>query len=163
MAENDIEIERKFLVGGDFSGDVLAAVPIKQGYLCCDAVRTVRVRLRGDKGFITVKGRPEEGHLARYEWEKEISAADAENLLKLAVPGMIDKTRYLVPGPDGHMWEVDEFHGANEGLLLAEVEMRSEGEQVELPSWVGKEVTDDHRFYNSHLCAHPFEIWKNEI
>ena len=117
------EIERKFLVAGDFRGEVSGASHIVQGYLSTTPGRSVRVRLRDEQGWITVKG-PMRG-LTRIEWEKEIPAGEAQLLLSLCEPGVIDKTRHLVPAPDGHVWEVDEFHGDNAGLLVAEVRRRS--------------------------------------
>lgn len=154
------EIERKFLVAGDFSKGVSCSLPIVQGYLCSDARRTVRVRVCGDSGFITVKGASDESGLSRFEWEKEIPASDAMSLLELALPGVISKTRHLVPCPDGvHTWEVDEFHGDNEGLLLAEIELSSEDEAFERPDWLGKEVTGDPTYYNSALSRNPYKNW----
>lgn len=156
-----VEIERKFLVRGEFKPFATASLAIKQGYLCCDAVRTVRVRTKGEKGYITVKGRNYHGGLARFEWEKEITAAEAEALLALANPGVIDKVRHLVPSEDGvHTWEVDEFHGENEGLVMAEIELGSETETFPLPEWIGEEVTGDKRYYNSYLSIHPYKTWK---
>lgn len=153
------EIERKFLVAGDFRGEVSGASRIKQGFLSSVPGRTVRVRVRGDKGYLTVKG-PAQG-LTRFEWEKEIPAEEAELLLRLCEPGMIDKTRYLVPSTDGrHTWEVDEFHGDNEGLVVAEIELSSEDETFERPAWLGAEVTGDRRYYNSCLIRHPYKDWK---
>ena len=154
------EIERKFLVAGDFRGEVSGASHIVQGYLSSARGRTVRVRLRDDRGWITVKG-PAQG-LTRIEWEKEIPAGEAQLLLSLCEPGAIDKTRHLVPAADGHVWEVDEFHGDNEGLLVAEVELGAEDEPFTRPAWVGEEVTGDRRYYNSSLTKHPFKDWKEE-
>lgn len=149
------EIERKFLVRGGFKELSFNAVEIKQGYLCSDPERTVRVRVRGDKGFITIKGAGNGSGTTRFEWEKEISREEAESLLGLSEPGMIDKTRYLVRNTDGvHVWEVDEFHGRHEGLVIAEIELSSEDEPFDRPSWLGEEVTGDPRFYNSFLSSH---------
>ena len=153
------EIERKFLVAGDFHGEVSGASRIKQGFLSSVPGRTVRVRVRDDKGYLTVKG-PAQG-LTRFEWEKEIPAEEVGLLLRLCEPGMIDKTRYLVPSTDGrHTWEVDEFHGDNEGLVVAEIELSSEDEAFERPAWLGAEVTGDRRYYNSCLIRHPYKDWK---
>ena len=153
------EIERKFLVAGDFHGEVSGASRIKQGFLSSVPGRTVRVRVRDDKGYLTVKG-PAQG-LTRFEWEKEIPAEKAGLLLRLCEPGMIDKTRYLVPSTDGrHTWEVDEFHGDNDGLVVAEIELSSEDEAFERPAWLGAEVTGDRRYYNSCLIRHPYKDWK---
>ena len=154
------EIERKFLVAGDFRGEVSGASHIVQGYLSTTPGRSVRVRLRDEQGWITVKG-PMRG-LTRIEWEKEIPADEAEQLLALCGPGVIDKTRHLVPAPDGHVWEVDEFHGDNAGLLVAEVELGSEDEAFCRPAWLGEEVTGDRRYYNSSLTKRPYKDWKEE-
>jgi CYTH domain-containing protein len=126
-----------------------------QGYICSDPDRTVRVRVRGDKGFLTIKGQSSEDGLSRFEWEKEIPVSEALELMNLCVSGVIDKTRYLVPY-GGHTYEVDVFHGANEGLVLAEIELADEQEMFEKPSWLGEEVTGDVRYYNSMLSLHPF-------
>ena len=155
------EIERKFLVAGDFRGEVSGASHIVQGYLSSARGRTVRVRLRDDRGWITVKG-PARG-LTRIEWEKEIPAEEAQLLLSLCEPGVIDKTRHLVPSADGkHTWEVDEFHGDNAGLLVAEIELASEDDAFPRPAWLGEEVTGDRRYYNSSLTKHPYKDWKDE-
>lgn len=160
MANGYFEIERKFLVKGSFKEFSTAHQRIRQGYLCCDRVRTVRVRTRGDKGYLTIKGRPADGQLGRFEWEKEIPVAEAEALFALAEPGSIDKTRYIVPSGDGkHFWEVDEFYGDNDGLVLAEMEMDSEEDIFDIPDWIGEEVTADHRYYNSYLSVHPYKTW----
>ena len=149
------EIERKFLVSGEFRQDSPESYRIMQGYICSDPDRTVRARVRGDKGFLTIKGRGSEDGLSRYEWEKEISVTEAVELMALCGSGVIDKTRYLVPFGK-HTYEVDVFHGANEGLVLAEIELSDEQEAFEKPSWLGEEVTGDVRYYNSMLCLHPF-------
>ena len=154
------EIERKFLVAGDFRREVSGASRIIQGFLSSAPGRTVRVRVRDDKGYLTVKG-PAQG-LTRFEWEKEIPAAEAEQLLQLCEPGAIDKTRYLVPAADGHVWEVDEFHGDNAGLVVAEIELGSEDEPFERPAWLGAEVTGDRRYYNSSLTHCPYKEWKDK-
>ena len=149
------EIERKFLVSGEFRQDSPESYRIMQGYICSDPDRTVRVRVRGDKGFLTIKGRSSEDGLSRYEWEKEIPVTEAAELMALCGSGVIDKTRYLVPFGK-HTYEVDVFHGANEGLVLAEIELSDEQEAFEMPSWLGEEVTGDVRYYNSMLSLHPF-------
>lgn len=154
------EIERKFLVAGDFRKEVTGESRIVQGFLNSAPGRTVRVRIRGDKGTLTVKG-PARG-LTRFEWEKEIPLAEAEQLLALCEPGVIDKTRCLVPSADGrHTWEVDVFHGDNEGLVVAEIELASEQESFPRPDWLGEEVTEDRRYFNSCLISHPYKDWKN--
>ena len=158
---NNCEIERKFLVGGDFKTQAFKATPIKQGYLSSVQERIVRVRLKGDQGFITIKGKADETGLSRFEWEKEIAKEDTLALLALCEPGMIDKTRYLVKNTDGkHTWEVDVFHGDNEGLVLAEIELDSEEDAFDKPTWLGKEVTGDDRYYNSMLMKNPYKNWK---
>lgn len=147
-----LEIERKFLVRGDFSKDAFESVRIIQGYLSSNPDRTVRVRTWGDKGFITIKGRSNASGAARFEWEKEIPAADVVALLELAEPGVLDKTRHLIKNTDGrHTWEVDEFHGCWEGLVMAEIELGAEDEPFDKPEWLGEEVTGDERYYNSWL------------
>lgn len=152
------EIERKFLVTGDFSREVYRAERIVQGYICSQPGRTVRVRIRGEEGFLTIKGPSTDDGLSRYEFERPLSLADAEDLFKLCEPGAIDKVRHLVRSGN-HTWEVDVFHGANEGLILAEIELSSTGESFEKPEWIGKEVTGDRRYYNSMLTKHPYAEW----
>ena len=153
------EIERKFLVTGDFKSSARKATRITQGYLSSVPERTVRVRVKGEKGFITIKGIGSESGASRFEWEKEIPVAEVQELLKICEPGVIDKTRYLVEaGP--HTFEVDEFYGDNEGLTVAEVELASENETFERPAWLGQEVTGDVRYYNSMLMKNPYKNWK---
>lgn len=159
-----MEIERKFLVvGDDFRRQAYASDRIKQGYICSGHGRTVRVRLRGGRGYLTIKGPSIDGGLSRYEFEKEITCEEAEQLFRLCEPGIIDKTRYLVKSPDGnHTFEVDEFYGDNDGLVIAEVELSSPDEPYEKPDFIGEEVTGDKRYYNSHLRKNPYKMWKNE-
>ena len=155
------EIERKFLVSGDFKKEVFESTDIKQGYLCGGSGVTVRARVRGDKGYLTIKGRRNVNGISRFEWEKEITREEAETLLALAEGGYIEKTRHLVKNTDGrHTWEVDVFHGANEGLVVAEIELASEDEPFDRPEWLGREVSDDHRYYNSQLLKNPYKNWK---
>lgn len=155
------EIERKFLVAGDYKSEAYTSVRITQGYLSRVPERVARVRIKGDKGFITIKGTTNDTGLSRFEWEKEIPLADAQSLLKLAEPGVIDKTRHLIKNTDGrHIWEVDEFHGDNEGLVMAEIELESENDLFDKPSWLGKEVTGDKRYYNAYLSENPYRLWK---
>lgn len=155
------EIERKFLVVGDFKKYAHDSVRICQGYLSSVAERVVRVRVRGDKGFITIKGESNDSGVSRFEWEKEISVDDALSLLKLAETGVIDKTRYLVKNTDGiHTWEVDEFQGDNTGLAVAEIELNNENENFDRPAWLGEEVTGDQRYYNSALSKNPYKNWR---
>ena len=153
------EIERKFLVKGSFKEAAFDALRITQGYLSTSPGRSVRVRLRGDRGFLTIKGPSRDGGLSRFEWEKEIGADDARALLALCEPGIIDKTRWLVKA-GRHTCEVDEFHGDNEGLVVAEVELGAPDEAFEKPDWLGEEVTGVRRYYNSALSKNPYKIWK---
>ena len=144
------EIERKFLVVGEFKSQAYNHTHIQQGYIASGNGRTVRVRIRDDKGYLTIKGPS----------EREIPLQDAQDLMQICEPGIIDKTRYLVKAEDGiHTWEVDEFHGDNEGLIMAEIELGSEGEAFTKPAFIGQEVTGDRRYYNSHMRKHPFKSW----
>ena len=153
------EIERKFLVKGDFKQEVFKSTRITQGYLSSVPERTVCVRVKGEKGFITIKGIGNESGASRYEWEKEIPVDEVRELLRICEPGVIDKTRYLVKnGP--YTFEVDEFYGDNEGLTVAEIELPDEQAQFERPEWLGEEVTGDVRFYNSMLMKNPYKNWK---
>lgn len=152
------ETERKFLVVGDFRPEVTKATRITQGYLSSVPERTVRVRIKGDKGFITVKGIGSDSGASRFEWEKEIPAEDARELLAICEPGVIDKTRYIIPA-GRRFFEVDEFYGDNEGLILAEIELGDENEEFVRPEWLGEEVTGDVRYYNSMLMKKPFKTW----
>lgn len=152
------EIERKFLVSGEFKHMAHKETRITQGYLCSVPERTVRVRTKDDKGFITIKGIGNDSGASRYEWEKEIPAEEVQELLKICEPGVIDKTRYQVKaGP--HTYEIDEFYGENQGLIVAEVELKHEHEAFEKPEWLGMEVTGDVKYYNSMLMKHPFTRW----
>ena len=154
-----IEIERKFLVKDDsFKTAAFAKNHIAQGYLSSVPERTVRVRIKGNKGFITIKGASNDAGLSRFEWEKEIPLAEAEKLLLLCEKGVIDKTRFEIK-LGSHVFEVDEFYGENEGLVVAEVELSSEDESFEKPNWLGKEVTGDVKYYNSMLMKNPFKSW----
>lgn len=153
-----VEIERKFLVQGDYKSLAVSHSRIKQGYICSGRGRTVRVRLRDDKGYLTIKGPSLNGGLSRYEFEKEISVDEALSLLCLCEPGMVDKIRWLVP-VGKHVFEVDEFFGENEGLVVAEVELAEEAEDFERPAFLGMEVTGDRRYYNSSLKANPYKTW----
>ena len=152
------EIERKFLVTGEYKSQAYAQSRIVQGYISSARGRTVRVRIRDGRGFLTIKGATNESGTSRYEWEKEIPLDEARELLKLCEPGIIDKTRYLVRSGQ-HTFEVDEFYGENEGLTVAEVELSSEDEPFVKPAFVGREVTGDARYYNSQLMKHPFTTW----
>lgn len=153
------EIERKFLVRGDFKSEAFQSTHIIQGYLSHKP--SVRVRIRGNSGYLTIKGPVNESGLSRFEWEKEIAVDEALALLELAEPGHIEKTRYLIRNTDGkHTWEVDEFHGDNEGLVMAEIELADENDAFDKPEWIAEEVTGDPRYYNSRLKEHPFKTWK---
>jgi CYTH domain-containing protein len=151
-----VEIERKFLVRDDSWNDGTPGVRIAQGYLSLDPGRSVRVRLAGENAWLTVKGRSE--GLARAEFEYPIPADDARALLEICLPSVIDKTRHRV-GFGGHLWEIDVFHGANEGLVMAEVELDDASFPPALPPWAGEEVSDDFRYYNTSLASRPFGLW----
>lgn len=153
-----LEIERKFLVKGEFRNEAGKASKIIQGYLSSVPERTVRVRLKGDRGFITVKGSEDESGTTRFEWEREISFAEAEELLKICEPGIIEKIRYEIRH-EGHLFEIDEFSGENTGLVIAEVELTSKNEYFEIPGWLGKEITGEPQYYNSALKDNPFSRW----
>ena len=153
------EIERKFLVKGDFKSEVFKSTRITQGYLSSVPERTVRVRVKGEKGFITIKGIGNESGASRYEWEKEIPVEEVRDLLKICEPGVIDKTRYLVKNGD-YTFEVDEFYGDNDGLTVAEIELPSEDAAFNKPAWLGDEVTGDVRFYNYMLMKNPYKNWR---
>ena len=164
----NIETEKKFLVKDDeYKAQAVKSYRIRQGYLAHDSGRTVRVRIRDDKGFLTIKG-PSIIPGSRPEWEKEISLQEAEDLFALCKPGSVDKTRWIVPADSfaslgmtstPRCFEVDEFHGENDGLVMAEIELGSADEPFERPSWLGKEVTDDKRYYNGYLAEHPYKTW----
>ena len=156
-----LEIERKFLVAGDFKPFANKATRIIQGYLSSVPERTVRVRIKDDKGFLTVKGRSSKSGTTRFEWEKEIPVGEAQELIAICESGVIDKTRYIVEA-GRHIYEIDEFHGDNQGLIVAEIELASEDETFAKPQWLGKEVTGDTRYYNSMLMKNPYRNWKNK-
>ncbi|WOI22587.1 CYTH domain-containing protein [Nonlabens ulvanivorans] len=153
-----LEIERKYLVKHTDFLKELKGIRITQGYLSIDPARTVRVRIKGTQGFITIKGQSTDSGLTRYEWEKEISIVEAEELLELALPGVIDKTRFEV-AIEKHIWEIDVFHASNKGLVVAEIELETEETQFALPEWIAQEVTGDQRYYNSYLSEKPFSEW----
>ena len=175
-----VEIERKFLVKDDgFRSEASESHHLVQGYICRESGRTVRVRIADDRAYLTIKGRSSDSGLSRLEWETEIQVADARSLLSLCQGGIIDKTRYIVPvhidenlsgpvpqsggggviGCTGRKWEVDEFHGDNAGLVMAEIELGSEDEEFLRPAWLGEEVTGDRRYYNSMLSECPYTKW----
>ena len=153
------EIERKYLVLDDsFKHEAFSKSHIQQGYICSERGRTVRIRIRDTRAYITIKGPSLNGGLSRYEFEQEIPLDDAQQLMQLCEPGIIDKTRWLVKS-DRHTFEVDEFHGDNDGLVMAEVELENEQDTPKIPHFIGKEVTGDRRYYNSQLRQRPFKTW----
>lgn len=154
------EIERKFLVSNaSFKNLATAKKKIAQGYLNTHPERTVRVRIADQKAFLTIKGKGNETGTTRFEWEKEIDVKEAELLLLLCEKGVIQKTRLEIP-VGNHLYEVDEFHGENQGLIVAEIELSDENEGFEKPDWLGMEVTNDDRYYNAYLSRNPFKNWK---
>ena len=154
-----LEIESKFIVINDsYKAMAFQSDRIAQGYICREGGNSARVRVRGNKGYITIKGPSLDGGLSRFEWEKEISVAEALDLLKLCHDGIIDKVRHLVKCGK-HIFEVDEFFGDNEGLVIAEVELGDANEKFEKPDFVGEEVTGDKRYYNSRLTRYPYKSW----
>ena len=158
-----LEIERKFLVrNDDYKRQAFDSSRICQGYICSGHGRTVRVRIRDQRGYLTIKGPSNADGISRYEFEKEITLDEAQHLMQLCEPGRIDKRRYLVKSGD-HTFEVDEFYGENEGLVIAEVELQSEDESFEKPDFIGKEVTGDRRYYNGHLSKIPYCVWREDV
>ena len=154
------EIERKFLVlSDDYREEAYSIISIRQGFLNTDPCRTVRVRLEEDRGKITIKGLSSDNGTTRYEWEKDIPFTEAESLLNLCELNLVEKKRYLV-NYDGFIYEVDEFLGDNDGLVIAEIELKHEGQEFSKPNWLGKEVTGDVRYYNSQLAKTPYMNWK---
>lgn len=154
-----IEIERKFLVlSNAFINEAFTIKRIVQGYISSVPERTVRVRIKEDKGYLTIKGESTNNGTTRMEWEREISLADAEALLSICENGIIDKIRHDVK-VGNHLYEVDVFSGENEGLIMAEIELESEKEIFEKPYWLGQEVTNDERYYNAYLSKKPFKTW----
>ena len=158
-----MEIERKYLVTSDCYKELaVARYHIRQGYISREKTGTVRVRITDDKAYLTIKGKPAAGHFARYEWEKEIVVQEAEELMKLCQGTVIDKTRWIVPAETVDnlqltvdnlqlIWEVDEFHGKHEGLVVAEIELDNEEQSFEIPDFIGDEVTHDPRYYNANM------------
>ncbi len=153
-----IEIERKFLVKGEFRNFVEKSVRIRQGYISLVPERSVRVRIMNNRGFLAIKGKTNSSGKSRYEWETEISVKEAEELLNICEPGLIEKTRHLVKYGK-YIFEIDEFYGENKGLVLAEIELKSESENIEMPDWIGEEVTGDPKYYNAMLIKNPFSKW----
>ena len=158
-----MEIERKYLVTSDCYKELaVARYHIRQGYISREKTGTVRVRITDEKAYLTIKGKPAAGHFARYEWEKEIDVQEAEELMKLCQGTVIDKTRWIVPAETVDnlqltvdnlqlIWEVDEFHGKHEGLVVAEIELDNEEQSFEIPDFIGDEVTHDPRYYNANM------------
>ena len=158
-----LEIERKFLVRDDsYKALAYDSSRIRQGYICSAKGRTVRVHTRGSKAYLTIKGPSDQKGMSRYEFEKETTLDEAAHLFALCEPGAIDKTRYLVKS-GSHTFEVDEFYGDNEGLVMAEVELHSENEPFDKPAFISTEVTGDRRFYNAHLTKTPFKLWRDDV
>ncbi len=154
-----IEIERKFLVkSNNYREAATSKTRIVQGFLNTHPERTVRVRIKGDQGFLTIKGKTNKGGTTRFEWEKEIKLNETQELLKLSEEGVVDKVRYEVPYGN-HVYEVDEFFGSNEGLVIAELELNNENEHFEKPDWLGEEVTGEVKYYNSQLSNKPYISW----
>lgn len=155
----NIEIERKFLVKNkDFKNLSYKEEVFKQGYLNSDKTRNVRIRVTNDKAFLTIKGASNASGTTRFEWEKEINRQEAEQLLLLCEPTIIEKKRYYIKNDD-LIFEVDEFYADNKGLILAEIELNSEHQKFKKPDWLGKEVTGNKEYYNSYLSKNPFKSW----
>jgi adenylate cyclase len=144
------EIERKFLVRSDFKHLAVRKIRIRQSYFCIDPERVIRLRITDEKGLLTFKSSPGKNSFSRKEWEFDIPLTEAEEMLGICLPGQVDKTRYIIP-VGKHFFEVDEFHGKNEGLVIAELELTSESDEFERPEWLGEEVTGNPRYYNSNL------------
>ncbi len=154
------EIERKFLLKNELWRDLAEGQYYRQGYLVSDRGRTVRIRTRGDSGILTVKG-PQTNNV-RLEYEYEIPMTDAIHMLRdLCIQPIIEKIRYRIP-MSSFIWEIDEFTGENQGLIVAEVELESPDQQIQLPSWIGREVSDEPRFYNANLILYPYSKWTEE-
>ena len=155
-----VEIERKFLVINDsFKNEIRNEIRITQQYLSSIPERSVRIRVKGNEAYITIKGLGDNSGISRFEWEKEISVPDANDLFTLCEQGVIDKTRYIIKNGQ-HIFEVDEFYGENKGLIIAEIELSSEKESFNRPDWLGDEVTGDVKYFNSMLIKNPFSTWK---
>ena len=154
-----LEIERKFLVKGSFKQYAYKNEKIVQGFLSSVAERAVRIRIKNNQAYITIKGIGNTSGTSRYEWEKEISVEDAHELIKLCEPGIIDKVRYHIKNGE-YTFEVDEFHGENEGLIIAEIELTDENDVFDKPEWLGKEVTGDTHYYNASLTKKPYSTWR---
>ena len=144
------ETERKFLIKGEFRHLAVKEIRIVQSYLSIDTEKTIRLRIANDKAFLTIKTRPQKNSISRNEWEVQVSVTDAEEMMRICLPGRIVKTRYLIPS-DKHTFEIDVFHEKNEGLIIAEIELKSEDEHFEKPAWLGEEVTGNPQYYNANL------------
>lgn len=153
------EIERKFLVNGNFKKYAIKSYKITQGFLSSVPERTVRVRIKDNQGFLTVKGIGNTSGTTRFEWEKEMSKIEAEKLLALCEPTIIEKVRYIISTNNNLFFEVDEYLGKNKGLLIAEIELPEENTIFEKPGWLGEEVTGQVAYYNAMLSKKPFSIW----
>jgi CYTH domain-containing protein len=157
-----LEIERKFLVTSNaYKADAILETHMVQGFLNTHPERTVRVRIAGEKAFLTVKGKGNDSGTTRFEWETEIAVSEATNLIDLCEPIILEKVRYKVP-VGAHRYEVDEFLGENRGLVVAEIELKHEDEPFEKPGWLGEEVTGQPKYYNSQLSIKPFNQWKQK-
>ncbi|MGA2406251.1 MAG: CYTH domain-containing protein [Bacteroidales bacterium] len=144
------ETERKFLIKGEFRHLAFKEIKIIQSYLSIDPDKTIRMRIADDKAFLTIKGRPQKNSISRNEWEVQVPVSDAEEMMRICLPGRIVKTRYLIPSGK-HIFEIDVFHEKNEGLIIAEIELTSEDEYFEKPDWLGEEVTGNPQYYNANL------------
>ena len=156
------EIERKFLVTGEYKSLAYSKTHIEQGYFATEPGKTVRVRIRDDKAYLTIKGPSREGGFARYEFEIEIPMEDAHEMMNLCMPGRVNKDRYLIKNGK-HIIEVDEFFDENEGLVMAEIELSSEDEEYIKPDFLGKEVTGNYHYYNKYMLRRPYKMWKDEV
>jgi adenylate cyclase len=154
------EIERKFLVQGDFKALAINRIHITQGYLSTHPERSVRIRITDEKSYLTIKGLTNKVGTTRLEWEKEIDTSEAKALLDLCEPYLIEKIRYVIPTEEGFYYEVDEFQGVNAGLIVAEIELPDENTTFKKPFWLGKEVTGMTKYYNVSLIKHPYQSWK---
>lgn len=154
------EIERKFLVKGDFKEFVVKKYRITQGFLSIVPERTVRVRIKDKKAYLTIKGIGNKSGTTRFEWEKKIKLSDAKELLKICEPGIIDKTRFIISTDTDLVFEVDVFNDVNKGLIIAEIELPTENTPFNKPDWLGKEVTGDARYYNSMLAKTSYKDWR---
>lgn len=156
----NIEIERKFLLkNADYKPFITESIKIKQGYISAEDGHSVRVRRKGDKAYLTIKGASNNKGISHFEWEREIDVGDLDGLFALCNDRIIEKTRHIVPAGN-HIIEIDEFEGENEGLILAEIELENENEPYEKPAWLGEEVTGERQFYNSFLSKFPYKTWK---